>query len=293
MSDDKRAAQPLAEVFGFPIENNTDRAKRYRGNKLCPFNNVVSNCTKNSIEFPLGVCSVFHKNQPVIICPVRFREDWKIISDAAAFVFEPHENWTHVGEVRLKDKHGKPAGNIDYVLVSYDDKGRVVNFASLEVQSVYISGNLTGPFTAYLEAPSPQFTWTNALKYPKPDYLSSSRKRLIPQIIAKGSILKQWGKKQAVALQSSFYHTLPPLPEVTQAEADFAFFLYDLVADENTYNYALTLSRIVYTRFKDALEQIARFEAGSVADFTTLLQQKLDAKRAGQPNPDTENIVVE
>lgn len=293
MADYKRAVQPLAEVFGFPIDNQSDRAKRYLTNKLCPYNNVVSNCTKNSIEFPLGVCSIYHKNQPVIICPVRFREDWKIISDAAGFVFEPQENWTHVGEVRLKDKHGKSAGNIDYVLVSYDDKGRVVNFASLEVQSVYISGNLTGPFTAYLEHPSPDFEWTNALKFPKPDYLSSSRKRLIPQIIAKGSILKQWGKKQAVALQTAFYNTLPELPEVPKDLADFAFFLYDLVADQAGQTYNLTLSRVVYTRFKDALEQIAKFEAGSIDDFTKTLQQKLDAKRAGQPNPDTENIVVE
>ncbi len=293
MADEVRTAQPLAEVFGFPIDNPSERARRYLADKLCPYNNIVSNCTKNSIEFPLGVCSIYHKQQPVIICPVRFREDWKIISDAAAFVFEPHETWTHIGEVRLKDREGKSAGNIDYVLVSYDDKGRIINFASLEVQAVYISGNLTGPFTAYLEQPSPDFEWMNALKYPKPDYLSSSRKRLIPQIIAKGSILKQWGKKQAVALQTAFYKTLPEFPEVSRSEADFAFFLYDLVPDATTHTYNLNLSRVVYTRFKDALEQIARFEAGDIEDFARVLQQKLDAKRAGRPNTDTENTVVE
>ena len=156
--------QPLAEIFGFPVTNETERAKRYRQNKLCPYNNIVSNCTKNSIEFPLGVCSLYHKQKPVIICPIRFREDWTIISDAAEFIFGKKENWTHVGEVRLNDKTGKSAGNIDYVLVSYDDKGRVIDFGSLEVQAVYISGNLTGPFTAYLENPSPKFTWNNALK---------------------------------------------------------------------------------------------------------------------------------
>ncbi|MFM7856670.1 MAG: NotI family restriction endonuclease [Flammeovirgaceae bacterium] len=221
--------QPLAEVFGFPVNNESERAKRYKDNKLCPFNNIVSNCTKNSIEFPLGVCSLHHKGKPVIVCPIRFREDWRIISDAAVFTFDKKATWTHVGEVRLKDKHSKSAGNIDYVLVSYDDKGRVVDFGSLEVQAVYISGNLTGPFTTYLENPSPNFTWTQAFKFPKPNYLSSSRKRLIPQIIAKGSIVKQWKKKQVVALQTSFYNTLPELPEFDKAESDFAFFLYDLV----------------------------------------------------------------
>jgi hypothetical protein len=294
MSSDKKDLQPLGEVFGFPIDNESDRAKRYRDNKLCPYNNIVSNCTKNSIEFPLGVCSLNHKDKQVIICPIRFREDWTIISDAANFIFESKATWTHVGEVRLKDKHGKSAGNIDYVLVSYDDKGRVLDFGSLEVQAVYISGNLTGPFTAYLENPTPDFSWTQAFKYPKPDYLSSSRKRLIPQIIAKGSILKQWKKKQGVALQTSFYNTLPSLPEVDKAKADFAFFLYDLVPDKKTKILSLKLQKVVYTKFASALEQIAKFEAGSIAQFTDLLQKKLDAKRAGASDIDNlENVVVE
>jgi hypothetical protein len=294
MSLEKKDLQPLGEVFGFPIDNETERSKRYRTNKLCPYNNIVSNCTKNSIEFPLGVCSLNHKDKQVIICPIRFREDWTIISDAASFIFESKTAWTHVGEVKLNDKHGKSAGNIDYVLVSYDDKGRILDFGSLEVQAVYISGNLTGPFTAYLENPNPSFSWTKAFKYPKPDYLSSSRKRLIPQIIAKGSILKQWNKKQVVALQSSFYNTLTSLPEFDKSESDFAFFLYDLIPDNDTKVLVLKLQRIVYTKFANALEQIAKFEAGSISQFTDILQKKLDAKRVGNTDIDNlENIVVE
>jgi hypothetical protein len=286
--------QPLAEVFGFPIENESARAIRYRENKLCPFNNIVSNCTKNSIEFPLGVCSLHHKGKPVVICPIRFREDWTIISDAAKFIFDGNAAWTHIGEVRLNDKHGKSAGNIDYVLVSYDDKGRVLDFGSLEVQAVYITGNLTGPFKAYLENPKTIFSWTNALKYPKPDYLSSSRKRLIPQVIAKGSILNQWNKKQAVVLQTVFFNTLPPLPEVDQANADFAFFLYDLIPELNSCMLSLQLQRVVYTKFARVLEQIAKFEAGSIVEFTELLQKKLDSKLSGSVDiSNFENIPVE
>jgi len=294
MSIGKKEIQPLGEIFGFPIDNKSERAKRYRVNKLCPYNNIVSNCTKNSIEFPLGVCSLNHKAKQVIICPIRFREDWTIVSDAANFIFEGKATWTHVGEVRLKDKHGKSAGNIDYVLVSYDDKGRVLDFGSLEVQAVYISGNLTGPFTAYLENQSAEFNWNQVFKYPKPDYLSSSRKRLIPQIIAKGSILKQWNKKQVVALQTSFFNTLPTLPEFDKSESDFAFFLYDLFPDKRTKVLTLKLQRIVYTKFANALEQIAKFEAGSVGQFTEILQKKLDAKRAGFSDIDNlDNIVAE
>lgn len=293
MNTDNTNPQPLAEVFGFPIGNGTKRAIRYRTNKLCPFNNVVSSCTKNSIEFPLGVCSIYHKGHPVIICPVRFREDWKIVSDAADFIFGKGATWTHVGEVRLNDKNGKSAGNIDYVLVSYDDKGRVTDFGSLEVQSVYISGNLTGPFTTYVEHPSPEFRWSNALKYPKPDYLSSSRKRLVPQIVAKGSIMKQWSKKQAVALQTAFYETLPALPEVEKSKSDFAFFLYDLIPTKEKM-LSLQLQKVVHTNFASALEQIAKFEAGSKEEFMEILQKKLDAKRnGGSATENIESTVVE
>ncbi len=285
---------PLAEVFGFPIENLTDRAKRYRVDKLCPFNNIVSNCTKNSVEFPLGVCSLNHNSKPVVICPIRFREDWIIISDAAEFIFDSKYTWTHVGEVKLTDKYGRSAGNIDYVLVSYDDKGRVIDFGSLEVQSVYISGNLTGPFSAYLENPKPTFEWTKALKYPKPDYLSSSRKRLVPQIMAKGSILKQWNKKQTIALQTLFYETLPPLPECDKGKADIAFFLYDLVPENKTKCLTLKLNRVVYSNFATALERISKFEAGSLSKFTDLLQKKLETKLSGNSEiSNLDNIVVE
>jgi len=222
------------------------------------------------------------------------REDWIIISDAANFIFDGKTTWTHVGEVRLKDKHDKSAGNIDYVLVSYDDKGRVLDFGSLEVQAVYISGNLTGPFTAYLEDNKVSFNWPKAFKYPKPDYLSSSRKRLIPQIIAKGSILNQWNKKQAVALQTAFYNTLPSLPECDKSEADFAFFLYALIPDTRTKTLSLKLQRVVYTKFVNALEQIAKFDAGSLSQFTELLQKKLDTKLSGSSDINNlENIVVE
>jgi hypothetical protein len=285
--------QPLAEVFGFSIKDESERAKRYRDNKLCPYNNIVSNCTKNSLDFPLGVCSLYHKDNPEIICPVRFREDWTIVSDAAKIIFEENTTWTHIGEIRLKDKHGKSAGNIDYVLVSYDDKGRVLDFGSLEVQAVYISGNLTGPFKDYLENASPFFTWANALKYPKPDYLSSSRKRLMPQIIAKGSILNQWNKKQVIALQVGFYQTLPPFKEVDRRQSDFALLLYDLIQILDSENRTLTLQKIVYTTFKSALDIIANYEAGPINEFTQILQKKLDKKRSGVLDLDDENIVIE
>jgi hypothetical protein len=104
---------PLAEVFGFPCSNLTGDAIRYRKLKLCPFQNRVPNCTKDKADNPLGVCSVFQGENIAITCPVRFRQDWLIAEDAAAFFFPEGTSWTSLTEVRLNDKNGNTAGNID------------------------------------------------------------------------------------------------------------------------------------------------------------------------------------
>lgn len=73
--------QPLAEVFGYPIDNQTPEAIRHREKRLCPFNNKVPNCTKDKANDPLGVCSVYETDTVAITCPVRFRQDWLIADD--------------------------------------------------------------------------------------------------------------------------------------------------------------------------------------------------------------------
>lgn len=274
-------ANPLAEVFGFPIHNDSDLARRYRRHRLCPYNNVVANCTKDKANDPLGVCSVFEsEGRPAITCPIRFRQNWVIADHAASFFFPPDAKWTSLTEVRLNDARGKSAGNVDIVLVAYDQHGRVIDFGSLEVQAVYISGNIRRPFEYYMQNPAQHhlMDWSGQHNYPRPDYLSSSRKRLVPQLIFKGGILKSWGKKQAVALHRGFYETLPALDEVPLARADFAWLIYDLVYDSAALSFLLTHWRTVYTQFRPALDQIITPEPGPMDYFVGTLQGKLDAK---------------
>jgi len=187
MPKNSKLKSPLGEVFGFPIENESPKAVRYRSKKLCPYNNKVPSCTKDKANNPLGVCSVWHGHTPVITCPARFREDWLIIENAANFAFGVEATWTSLSEIKLVDKNGQSAGNIDFVLVQYNDRGQLIDFVSLEVQGVYISGNLRNPFENYIKNPTSKFEWPTGYNYPKPDYLSSSRKRLIPQMLYKGA----------------------------------------------------------------------------------------------------------
>jgi hypothetical protein len=265
----------LAEIFGFSYDNLSDRAERYRNLRLCPYNNKVPSCTKNSTKKPLGVCSVFEQDQRVITCPVRFREDWLVIEDAANFFFQPGMTFTSLGEVRLKDADGKTAGDIDFVLVSLDDRGHILDFGALEVQAVYISGNVSNSFEHYIanRKQDHDFTWTERIR---PDFLSSSRKRLVPQLIYKGRILMEWRKKVAVAIQDSFYATLPELPAVSPQEADIAWFVYRLEYDATTRLCHLVQDKVIYTQFKPALDEITTPRAGDISQFLAALQDNLD-----------------
>ncbi len=284
--------QPLAEVFGFPIDNLSDTANRYRTKKLCPFNNKIPNCTKDKANDPLGVCSVFEADSTAITCPIRFREDWIIADDAADFFFPPDARWTSLTEVRLKDKYGKSAGNIDLVLVSYNSHGMVTDFGALEVQGVYISGNVRNPFEHYMQDPAgrAQMKWKGKPNYPGPDYLSSSRKRLAPQLIFKGGILNSWNKKSAVALDQGFFNSLPKLSEVPKSKAEVAWLVYDLDYNRKTNRYSLQRKKVVYTEFEDALNMITRSDAGEVTEFISILQDKLDEKLNGGTAPTTQTL---
>lgn len=269
---------PLAEVFGFPADNLTSEAERYRKNRLCPFNKSP-NCTKTSVENPLGVCSVFgSKGEAVITCPVRFRQDWRIATDAADFFFPEGATWTSLTEVQLNDRQGKSAGNIDVVLAAYDAQGRILDYGALEVQAVYISGNVRTAFQHYMDDPAGRhdMDWRKMRNYPRPDYLSSSRKRLAPQLIFKGGILNTWKRKMAVALNTGFYNTLPKLDEVDKADADIAWLVYDLRRDAAQDRLMLTAHKTVYTKSDPSWRRIMQSEAADESCFVEQLQELLD-----------------
>ena len=273
--------QPLVEVFGYPIDDQSESAVRFRTDRLCPFGNKVPNCTKDRISDPLGVCSIYEGDSPTIVCPVRFREANLIASHAADFFFPEGTTWTTLPEVRLKDGNGKAAGNIDMVLVAYDDRERVTDFGSLEVQGVYISGNLRNPFTHYMKDPVNRATmnWKSEKNFPRADYLSSSRKRLAPQLIYKGGILHAWGRKMAVAIDKHFLSELPELPRVVKKDADVAWLIYHL--ERGAERYELKKLETIYTKFIPALETITKTVPGKESDFKQTLQKKLDEKLGG------------
>ncbi len=276
---------PLAEVFGYPVDNMSQDAINHRNNSLCPYHNSSGlKCTKNSATDPLGVCTIWDGNDLVVTCPVRFRQNLRIIADAVSFFF-PGVRTVPLTEVRLKDKNGKSAGNIDIVIVALNDEDEIVDFGAVEVQAVYISGNVRKVFREYMKDPAINFAmeWPSK-NYPKPDYLSSSRKRLAPQLIYKGSILQQWGKKMAVVVHQGFFDQLPSLEQVKESEAEIAWMIYDLRHDTAANRYLLESVDVKYTKFESALNTITTPAIGDMADFVKSLKGRIKSgKYMGSP----------
>lgn len=270
---------PLAEIFGFSPANVSRTAIRHRADRLCPFNNVGPNCTKDKKNDPLGVCSVFRDARPVITCPIRFREEWLIASDAARFFFPEGTQWTFLPEIRMKDASGKSAGVLDLILVSYDENGLITDYGALEIQAVYISGNVRAPFQMYMRTPEEYNNqdWSRLVEKPKPDFLSSL-KRLIPQLLIKSRILRAWDRRMAVAIDEAFFNSLPAMREVGSRTSDLAWLVYELQSDALAERFRLTNTRCVYTDLRETIAVMTEPEIGPEEPFLKLLQEKLNER---------------
>ena len=286
---------PLAEVFGYPVGNMSQDAINHREGRLCPYHNTSGlNCTKASATEPLGVCSIFDGDRLVVTCPVRLRQDLITLADAAHFFF-PNKRYVALTEARLKDNNGKSAGNIDIVLAVLDEHEKVVDFGAVEVQAVYISGNVRRVFNEYMKDPAANYAmeWPSK-NYPSPDYLSSSRKRLVPQLMFKGGILHAWGKKMAVVVHRGFFEQLPLLQTVDEHDADIAWLIYDLEYEPRANRYILRRSDIKYTRFENALSTIATPTVGNLNEFVEYLEERVRKGRiSGAPAPSSLEPTVE
>ncbi|MCB0308849.1 MAG: hypothetical protein KDD48_05710 [Bdellovibrionales bacterium] len=268
---------PLAEVFGYKTTDFSAKAKKSRDEELCMHHNNVPRCTKDKKDAPLGVCSMYSNGDVVCICPIRFREGWKIAEDAADFFFGSSKGCTALKEVRLKEKTGASAGNIDLVIAKHNSSGKVLDFGAVEIQSVYVSGNIRNPFEYYMEDPKKRarMDWSKEKFYPRPDFLSSSRKRLAPQLIYKGQILKAWGKKMAIVVDRPFFNTLPEINRVDMDKADICWLVYELKENKSKTKYELTLYEKVYTSWEDVFKSIANPAIGDVSEFISILERKL------------------
>ncbi len=176
----------------------------------CPFRGGA--CNKKG-----GVCSLQLYEQdgesiastagtPVIVCPNRFEQDAIVLRWLADIVGIGDSDIRVAREVpfMIGSTTGRPAGKIDLVLANH---GGELKWFGLEIQAVYFSGpGMEAEFEAIREVPDGPPPYPKSLR--RPDWRSSSAKRLMPQLQIKGPTVRRWGTKIAVAVDKPFFDAI-------------------------------------------------------------------------------------
>ncbi len=212
----------IGEWFGHSLTTlSADQRREFAGAALgngeppvCPFQNGRPPCRKRG-----GVCSLqrytegeegrLHQavGDAVITCPSRFEQDEMLIRWLAEIVGFPHLQTSLAREIPFMESvsTGRPAGKIDLVVATNADNR--FEWYGLEIQAVYFSGpGMTSQFEILLQDDDATPPFPDRLR--RPDWRSSSAKRLMPQLQVKVPTVRRWGSKMAVAVDATFFDSI-------------------------------------------------------------------------------------
>lgn len=268
----------IAEIFGYGVDNQTEEAWESRRAKRCPFRN--NPCTKSSKADPIGICSLSDGGEAASLCPVRFVERDVIFTDAARLAFGEHVRFGIFPEVRILRieaetgvKKDRKIGKVDYLLGKIEN-GAVVDFAALEVQAVYFSGNeIRTPLRYYME----KQTLDLANSDRRPDFRSSAQKRLVPQLQLKVPVFRRWAKKFFVVVDTQFFGNLPQFPATTRSNSEVTWLSYPIARSGN--DYALGDVNIVYSEWDEIRNALREGTPPEPDEIVAELQAKLERRR--------------
>ncbi|WP_289032755.1 NotI family restriction endonuclease [uncultured Roseibium sp.] len=273
------------------LRNKLEEQKK--GEMPCPFKTSMhQTCSK-----PGGVCSIriFEENNGSItpiagdkgrirsLCPWRFHQD-NIVFDRVGERLLGDANPTKAGEIgflestgNLDVKPGEDVGRIDMILVkSNSPNANEMQWAAVEIQAVYFSGKkMQLEFDQIVSA-------NGALTMPvikrRPDYRSSGVKRLLPQLQTKVPTLSRWGKKTAVVVDWSFFHSMGAMAEEEDiSNADIVWFLSDFSKDPSSGRYTIEIIDEKYTTLENATKGLTGGNPLSQSAFEKRIADKIQS----------------
>ena len=250
----------IHEIYGYPISVSSEEAVHNRRNELCPFKG--GKCSKKG-----GVCTITDGSTSPIVCPQRFKQGGTVYREIAKLAFEPGREYAVLSEIPFlqpisSDNTGQHVGNIDNVIVSFDEEGRIADWCAIEVQAVYFSGkSMASESKAFLES--------GLLKEPgqrRPDFRSSGPKRLLPQLETKVPTLRRWGKKMFVAVDAPFMDWLPDLKEENDiSNCDICWLAFGM--SSATLPHRLKLDRRTFTTLEESRRGLVAGQAPPLTEF--------------------------
>jgi len=195
-----RAKHP-AEVFGHPIDVDSEKAQEHRKKHWCPF--VGEECDKRSrlIDYPMGVCSVRYGQEIIALSPRRFLQDNIVFYDIADHYFETRSDLLVFPEVSIPG--ARNLGVFDYVMVKHKPlSSEIEDFVAIELQTGQTTG--TGSLVEALED-FMQGVEVEGASYSFGLNLADIWKRAFIQILTKGIVMERWGHKIYWVAQEPIY----------------------------------------------------------------------------------------
>lgn len=184
----------------------------------CPFQRGNVNCSKKG-----GVCSIqcygivsennrtnrigTREGLPVITCPRRVEQNNLIPKWLAEIVNFPNAFMAREVPFMRSTSTEKSAGRIDLVVANSKRIDRRSQWFGLEIQAVYFSGKSMSADFSLLQADNEHLPPAPTAAR-RPDWRSSSAKRLMPQLQVKAPTLRRWFTKLAVAVDLPFFEAV-------------------------------------------------------------------------------------
>ena len=282
--------RPFVEITPAERTDLADVALTSRATRPCPFRGMP--CNKKH-----GVCSIDRYEEgtdadgggtgrigrasgaPVVVCPNRFRQGQVLIRWLAEIAGFAPEDVQVAREVPFMRNPGtsQAAGKIDLVVARRPNGA--VEWYGMEIQAVYFSG--PGMRTE-IEAQRAAAAGGLPASFPdavrRPDWRSSSAKRLMPQLEIKIPLLRQWRKKTAIVLDRQFFDTLggPRAQPSHDLDAGDVIWMIPELVREDSGHYRLTQGHWDVMTLDDTRDKLRSAADISLAEFERVLLGKLE-----------------
>lgn len=263
----------IAEWFGAPfLHLSVNKRKRMASAALkqtepppCPFQRSRPPCSKAG-----GVCSIrVGSEPPVITCPRRFEEGDLLPNWLAEIAGFPEVYLATEVPFMRSPTTRKAAGRVDLVIAK---DGEASAWFGLEVQAVYFSGGgMTPEFRMLMDCDSELSPEPETQR--RPDWRSSSAKRLMPQLQVKGPTLRRWGTKLAVAVDLPFFEAVGGPSENPSTDLNDGDIIW-LISQVDS-NFKLAACHWEVLSLEDSCKKLLAAETVRRQEFESTLRVKL------------------
>lgn len=278
---------PVAEIFGFPPDAESNEARHAREQRLCPFKGGI--CTKLLSAAGTGICSVRYRAEGFdesiwAVCANRLRDTY---GDVMKLHFgDATPSAELVPEVRISN----PTMSFDAVAVRTTPEDDV-EFVGIEAQTIDTRGGSLRPlWQAYVDGRPDD--WRSYYGGARPLFgvnTTNVWKRLLPQAMNKGRMFADWDSKLFVVLQDAVFQFIArrmPLKQLTKQErarAEIIWVRWDYTGerDRETGQLVTELAEPVFTTVDQVAEAFVTIHAAQRPVFVAgvLAKRKRDGKR--------------